>query len=44
LLIIFCPRLMSERKGAACQRRFSDWIRPELFASVEKTHRCQSLD
>jgi hypothetical protein len=39
LFIIFCLRLMSERKGAACQRRFSGWIRPELFASVEKTHR-----
>ena len=37
-------RLMSERPKAARQRRFCNRIRPELFASVEKTHPSLSLN
>jgi hypothetical protein len=40
----FFLRLMSDRTKATRQRRFGNRIRPELFASVEKTERRPSLN
>ena len=44
LLLVFRLRLERSRKNTAASGDFCNWIRPELFASVEKTQRLRSLN
>jgi hypothetical protein len=44
LLLVFRLRLAWSRKKTAASGDFCNWIRPELFASVEKTQQLPLLN